>query len=279
MRIAMQIVSEIVMDHTSSNALHKLVTKYAQFHDPIYPDFIKQMKAENGILLSEFGKRKNLPKRTIEIGCGTARQSWLLKKSAKEFDVHGIEISPEMVEQGKRQGNGFISLGDGRNFSVSEPVGAAIYGANAVCYFLENEDLDNSLKCAFKSLCPNGLVLMDFLPAKTMIESFTSSKFSKQVFKVKDGQIIRFNESRLNLAKCVRWRWDATYVFQLSGTTSTDNDSVELRAFFPSEITEFLKCAGFRIVKMLGYDGECLEVLSDSKEYSSAVAIAEKALR
>src|ERR1700730_14508637 len=198
----MQLASRIIEDETSSNALHKLVTKYASIHDPIYPDFIRQMQLENELLLAEFRKRE-LPKGSLELGSGTARQSWLLQKLAPELKVHALELSPEMVKLGKDLGREYVIHGDARNFSTSEKVGAVIYGANACCYFLTNEDFERSLECAYESLQTGGLVLIDFLPAKTMIQDLTTGKFSKQVFKVKEGQITRFNESRLDLARSV----------------------------------------------------------------------------
>src|SRR2546428_761685 len=107
----MIVKSEIIDDPVSKNALHKLETKYAWIYDPIYPDFLPRMKKENDILLARLNVKDK--KDILELGSGSARQSWLLKREGYHPDA--LDISPQMVElAAKRLGNESVHLGDAR---------------------------------------------------------------------------------------------------------------------------------------------------------------------
>src|SRR5580700_8660710 len=86
--------SEIIDDATSKNALHKLETKYAWIYDPIYPDFLPRIKQQNDILLNRL--KNNETKQILELGSGSGRQSWLLRREG--YDSLALDISPQMVD-------------------------------------------------------------------------------------------------------------------------------------------------------------------------------------
>ena len=176
----MQIESQLLDDEVSKNAHHKLMTKYGWIYDLIYPDFIRRMKAQNDLLVLEMSKR-NLNRSVVELGAGSGRQSWLLQREG--YDVHAIEMCKEMVELGKNKlGRDRIQVGDARNFKISEKVGAVLLGPLVTCYFLNNDDLRKTLTCAKQSLESGGLVFIDFIHARIVMEEEFYDGFSTQRF-------------------------------------------------------------------------------------------------
>ena len=95
----MIVKTEIIDDQTSKNALHKLETKYAWIYDPIYPDFLPRIKQQNDILLNHLKNKES--KQILELGSGSGRQSWLLRRGG--YDCLTLDISPQMVESCKKE--------------------------------------------------------------------------------------------------------------------------------------------------------------------------------
>src|SRR5271169_5010923 len=112
--LAMNIQSKIIDDETSRNALHKLETKYAHYYDEMYPEFLKWMKLENDALIQEMKKMAGIKNTSLELGAGTARQSWLLSREG--FETFALDFSPQMVELGSKRIGERIQLGDARSF-------------------------------------------------------------------------------------------------------------------------------------------------------------------
>ncbi len=191
----MIVSSEVTDDSVSKNALHKLETKYAWIYDLIYPDFLPRIKKENDILLDELKIREN--KEVLELGSGSARQSWLLKREG--YNCNAIDISPQMVElAAKRIGKDHVQVGDARNFKTEKPIGAVILGPLVTCFFLGNIDLSRTLECAYHSLDKGGLILCEFIAADFILTDPFYNGFSKQEFKMAQGMITRFNECHLD---------------------------------------------------------------------------------
>lgn len=269
----MKVSSDIIDDQVSKNALHKLETKYAWIYDPIYPDFIKRMKQENDILISSLKEREH--KHIVELGSGSARQSWLFQKSG--FESEALELSPEMVELGtKRVGKEHIQVGDARNFKTDEQSGAVVLGPLVTCYFLNDSDLTRTLNCAFDSLASGGLLLCEFIAAGFILTDPFYNGFSKQEFKINEGRITRFNEAKLDLRYNARYDWFSTYIFDLKGGLTTDTDRVLLRAYWPSEVETLFHACGFQILSSFGYDGENFLPLEKMESCSTLLYLAQK---
>jgi SAM-dependent methyltransferase len=275
-----QIKSEIIEDTVAKNARHKLMTTYGWIYDLIYPDFLKRMKAENDLLIQEMHKRE-VSKSVLELGAGSGRQSWLLQREG--YDTQALEICQEMVDIGKKKlGAERIHLGDARNFKTTEKMGAVLLGPLVTCYFLNNEDVRRTFSCAKDSLENGGLIFVDFIHSRIAIENEFYNGFSNQQFiftapdhGVKRAFINRFNECHLDLMKDVKYYWKSTYIFNYDGRIATDEDTVLLRTFFPSEIESMLRECGFKSIQFYGCDGDNVFPLSNEQKLVSFIAIAE----
>ena len=179
-------------------------------YDPIYPDFLPRIKQQNDILLNRLKTRE--AKQILELGSGSGRQSWLLRREG--YESLALDISPQMVELAKKKnGSENAQLGDARNFKTEDPLGAVVLGPLVTCFFLENGDLSRTLQSAYQSLAPGGLLLCEFISADWIITNSFYSGFSKQEFKITQGKITRFNESKLDLTANTKYNWFSTYIF------------------------------------------------------------------
>ena len=269
----MNVRSEIIDDTVSKNARHKLETKYAWIYDPIYPDFLPRIKKENDILLARlnFKDKKDI----LELGSGSARQSWLLKREGYHSDA--LDISPQMVDlAAKRLGSESVHLGDARSFKVDEPVGAIVLGPLVTCFFLNNDDISKTLESAYEALPKGGLLLCEFIAADWILTDPFYNGFSKQEFKITEGKITRFNECKLDLRTDAKYNWYSTYIFDLKDGLSTDTDEVLLRAFWPSECELFFESHGFAILDEFGFDGDEFIQMNQAKHKTTLLFLAEK---
>jgi SAM-dependent methyltransferase len=269
----MIVKSEIIDDATSKNALHKLETKYAWIYDPIYPDFLPRIKQQNDILLNRL--KNNETKQILELGSGSGRQSWLLRREG--YESFALDISPQMVELAKKKnGPDNAQIGDARNFQTEGPLGAVVLGPLVTCFFLGNEDLSRTLRCAHQSLSKGGLLLCEFIAADWILANSFYNGFSKQEFKIAQGKITRFNECKLELSTDAKYDWFSTYIFDLKDGLSTDTDQVLLRAFWPSEIELFFRTEGFNILERFGFDEKEFVPLDEAKAKTTLLYLAEK---
>jgi SAM-dependent methyltransferase len=272
MTISLRIESNIIEDTTSRNALHKLVTDYSWIYDQIYPGFMKQIKKQNDILASRL---KTSTKITLELGAGTARQSWLLRRYG--FEAYAIELSPPMVKLAAgRIGKDRIHTGDIRDFRCSESIDAVIIGPLTTCYLLNDVDILKTLESSVNNLSDAGVFMAEFIPTNFMISDPFFHSISRQDFKIRNGRIIRFNECKLELGWNARYDWKSTYIFELKPEVSSGNDHVTLRSFSPSEVTALLDRSGLEVVDLLGFDGNELFHYSEEMNYSAFLVIAKK---
>jgi SAM-dependent methyltransferase len=272
MTISLIIESSIVEDATSKNALHKLVTDYAWIYDQIYPGFLKQMKKQNDLLASRLKKSTRI---TLELGAGTARQSWLLKRNG--FESYAIERSPQMIEVAAgRIGKDRIQTGDIRDFRCSKLVDAVVIGPLTTCYLLNDDDVLKTLESSVNNLSNTGIFMAEFIPTNFMISDPFFHSISRQDFKIQDGRIIRFNECQLELNWNARYDWKSSYIFELNSGVSSGNDFVTLRSFSPSEVIALSNRSGLQVIDLLGFDGNNLVQYSKGVSYSAFLVTAKK---
>ncbi len=270
----MQITSTVIEDEIAKNSRHKLMTKYGWIYDLIYPDFIRRMKSQNELLDHEI-KHRTLGNSVLELGSGSGRQSWLLERDFG-YDVHALEICPEMVTLGKTKlGEDRIQVGDARNFQSSEKLGAVLLGPLVTCYFLDNTVLRQTFQCAVRSLQKGGLIFADFIHAKIVLQDPFYNGFSNQQFKfsapdrgITRAFVNRFHECHLELMENPKYSWKSTYIFDYDGKISTDEDTVLLRTFFPSEVESLLRESGFENVRFFGCDDERVFPLDSNHKLS-----------
>jgi 2-polyprenyl-3-methyl-5-hydroxy-6-metoxy-1,4-benzoquinol methylase len=116
---------------------------YAAYYDLLYQDknyhkeakYISRLLEENGISNGKI----------LELGSGTGKHAEEFAKMG--FCVHGIDLSPEMVQEANHRNNNnlegklFFEVGDVRNFEAGKKFDAVISLFHVISYQLKNEDI------------------------------------------------------------------------------------------------------------------------------------------
>jgi len=93
------------------------------------------------------------------VGCGTGRHIELLEKQG--YKCTGLDINPEMINIAKKRTKANFIIGNMSNFSLNEKFDAIISMFASFNHIIEQEKIENSLKCFFNHLNPHGILILD----------------------------------------------------------------------------------------------------------------------
>ena len=136
---------------------------YAAYYDLLYQDknyhkeakYISRLLEENGISNGKI----------LELGSGTGKHAEEFAKMG--FCVHGIDLSPEMVQEANHRNNNnlegklFFEVGDVRNFEAGKKFDAVISLSHVRSYQIKNEYILEMFKTVAKQLKQNGIFIFD----------------------------------------------------------------------------------------------------------------------
>ena len=136
---------------------------YAAYYDLLYRD--KAYGEEAGYvlgLLADHGVRAGS---LLELGCGTGRHAEHFANSG--FEIHGIDLSPAMVEQAARRFETAASrhrfeVGDIRTVRLQREFDAVVSMFHVFSYQSTNDDLDRAFQTAALHLRQGGVFVFDF---------------------------------------------------------------------------------------------------------------------
>ncbi len=140
---------------------------YAAYYDLLYRD--KDYAAETDYLVSLLGAAGAYGSDVLELGCGTGGHAMAL--AARGLNVHGIDLSPEMVDRAlarRRAADPLVQAqlrfesGDVRTFRATSTYGAVLSLFHVVSYQTSNQDQAAVFETARKHLRPGGLFVFDF---------------------------------------------------------------------------------------------------------------------
>ena len=123
--------------------MNKVFDAYAAYYDLLYQDknyhkeakYILRLLEDNGISSGKI----------LELGSGTGKHAEEFAKMG--FCVHGIDLSPEMVQEANHRNNNnlegqlYFEVGDVRNFEAGKKFDAVISLFHVISYQLKNEDI------------------------------------------------------------------------------------------------------------------------------------------
>ena len=143
--------------------MNKVIDAYAAYYDLLYQDknyhkeakYILRILEENGISSGKI----------LELGSGTGKHAEEFAKVG--FCVHGIDLSPEMVQEANHRNNNledqlYFEVGDVRDFEAGKKFDAVISLFHVISYQIKNEDIQEMFKTAAKHLKQNGVFIFDF---------------------------------------------------------------------------------------------------------------------
>ncbi|MDE7432755.1 MAG: class I SAM-dependent methyltransferase [Lachnospiraceae bacterium] len=224
---------------------------YAFYYNAFYQD--KDYVAEAGqidILLKKYGKDI---RKIINCGCGTGRHDIELAKLG--YHCMGIDMSQLMIDIAKENITGRnvsvdFSVGDVRNYTLSEKYDAAISLFHVMSYQNSNDDILAAFQTARKALCKGGLFLFDVWYGPGVL----SDKPKIRVKEVEDDKykLVRIARPVMHdKTNIVDVCYEVFVIDRESGETKVINEVHSMRYFFRPEIDFFLKESGFELVDNL----------------------------
>lgn len=203
----------------------------------------------------------------LELACGTGRLT--IPIAEKGFEIIGIDISEAMINEANNKSNSakldieFIES-DIRNFELNQKFSLILLPFNSICHLHDFESITSCFSCVKKHLKTNGRFIIDvFKPDLNFLLRDKNKSFEKAVYKnpyanneVKLMESINYNE----VDQISQFKW----LFQIE-EEETEQD-LNMRMFFPQELDNYLRFAGFEIEEKFGDYDESAFTNSSSKQ-------------
>ena len=222
--------------------------QYSAYYDLLYHD--KDYRAEADYVARKIREAAPAAATMLELGSGTGRHGRLLADMG--FDIHGVELSVEMVELADQAGRDSASaahptinggrftceVGDVRSARISRRFDAVAALFHVVSYQTTNMDVLATFATAAAHLEPGGIFLFDVWHGPAVVAQTPEAR----VKRVQNSslEILRFAEpvweSELN-----RITVGYTILVTDKGTDKTT------RFYFPPEIDLLARATGFKV--------------------------------
>ena len=212
---------------------------YAAYYDLLYQDKNYQKEAQYICgLLDDNGIRSG---EILELGSGTGKHAEEFAKMG--FCVHGIDLSPEMVQEANHRNNNledqlYFEVGDVRNYKVGKKSDAVISLFHVISYQIKNEDIQEMFKTAAKHLKHNGVFIFDFWYGPGVLTDPPAIRQKR--LENKDIEVLRIaepvmypNENVVDVNYCVHIKQKE------SGKVSELKETHKMRYLFIPEILQF----------------------------------------
>jgi SAM-dependent methyltransferase len=122
------------------------------------------------------------PKTVLDVACGSGIPTLMLAQ--RGYRITGVDRSPEMLEvlESKRGGLPIDALrADIRDFSLPEPLDAAISLYDSINYLLTEDDLVQCFECVRRAIVPGGLFAFDMNTVYGLAEHWGTRSTTREV--------------------------------------------------------------------------------------------------
>jgi len=136
---------------------------YAAYYDLVYKDkdYLKESRYLSGRINNYLRKKAQT---LLNIGCGTGKHDFTLKKLMPQLSIVGIDLSAEMIKIAQKN-NPFkeiqFKVGDARKFKLNKKFDVVTSLFHVVSYLTQNQDIDETLKNINRHLKKGGLFIFD----------------------------------------------------------------------------------------------------------------------
>jgi SAM-dependent methyltransferase len=222
---------------------------YSQYYDLLYKD--KDYEAETAYIINLIEKYSSGAKTILEFGCGTGIHGNLLAK--KGYNVHGIEISSNMIQRAKvkeiESEKGYFKsiAGDIRKTKLDRSFDVILSLFHVISYQTTNEDLGSTFENAACHLEQDGVFIFDVWYGPAVI----SIKPTVRVKTINDMgiKLTRIAEPVLYEDKNIV---DVNYTLFIENVADNSfqkiNETHTMRYFTTPEIMLFLNQYGFELL-------------------------------
>jgi SAM-dependent methyltransferase len=134
-----------------------MFNNYSHYYDFFYQD--KDYEKESSYVVNLLKKYEISNGHILEFGSGTGKHACLLCE--KGYNVHGIELSTEMIARAKKHINFTCQQGDIAKVILDRSFDAVISLFHVISYQTENSQIKAVFKNAAKHLLTGGLFIFD----------------------------------------------------------------------------------------------------------------------
>jgi len=200
----------------------------------------------------------------LEVACGTGRLTLPLAREG--VDITGLDVSRPMLELARRKSSAeqlrieWVEQ-DCRSINLPRKFSLVFSATNAMQHLLDHESALASLRSAGTVLQPGGRLILDvFNPDPARLERPPGNRHFHKSFPGGQGEEIRVEVESIYHPETRILHFD---LFYLSDGVQIRTKHVNMRCFFPDELTELCAMAGLEITHRFGdYDESPFSVTS-----------------
>lgn len=183
----------------------------------------------------------------LELGCGTGRHA--REFALMGYDVHGIDISENMVSIAKKNAieHTRFDVADVRTYKAKRKYDSVLSLFHVMSYQTSNEDIIAAFKTAGNALDEGGVFVFDVWYGPGVL----SEKPAVRVKKVEDENniLVRYaNPVCHEEADTVDVVYDVIVIDKKTGTARQINETHKMRYFFRPEVELMLNMAGMELI-------------------------------
>ena len=184
----------------------------------------------------------------LDLGCGTGRHAELLSKN---FEVHGIDMSEEMLKSAFKRSvnNEKLNFSQGRlqDFNVTNKFDVILALFHVMSYQTTDKEIFDALKNIHRHLKPNGIFIFDcwYGPAVlTQQPTLRVKRMSDEKIEITRiaEPLMRENEN------IVEVHYDLFIKDKIQNNIEELREVHTMRYFFLSEIKKFLQSTDFNLI-------------------------------
>ena len=158
-------------ESNSINSVETYEKKYREGWYPIYPEG-DVIRIYEHFLKNKFSNNHQVS--ILDFGCGNGTTPLYFK--SKGYDVYGIDVIPDAIEECKRrlpdEKNNFKLIEHGQNVENLFEQKFDIIFSRQVLYYLSDTDMENTLKQFSNMLKPNGFVYFTMMGTQNYYYKF-----------------------------------------------------------------------------------------------------------
>ena len=218
---------------------------YSKYYNLLYQD--KDYSKEVEYIDSLIKKFRPQTKSILDLGCGTGRHAKLM--AAKNYSVHGVDLSAQMLEiaNASKTPNVSFSQGDIRSFELNNKFDTITALFHVMSYQTSNDSVVSSLKTIHKHLKDDGLFIFDCWYGPAVMLDLPGLR----VKEMEDDnlKVIRVTKPFLDFNKCVvEVNFEVNVFDKNNHSFQTISEKHPMRYFFQNELTFFATHCGFDVV-------------------------------
>jgi SAM-dependent methyltransferase len=230
-------------------------SSYASAYDALYRE--KDYDAECALIREAFAKVAASPIGSmVDFGCGTGEHA--LRFAHTGVHVHGIDLSPEMLElaQSKVKAVGLddwvrFTIGDIATTNVGGPFDAASMMFAVLCYQTTNEQLLQTLRNVRAHLSLGAPFIADVWYGPAVLSDRPGDRVRE--IQSENGTLLRTTRTDIDTTSHTADVHFGLWELQGDKVASHTNETHRMRYLFPQEIRLLLELSGFNLVSLTAF--------------------------